>query len=63
MLSEADPLWAICVAPDARGGGWDENEFYATGMAEVESTLARARKLGLTASGTRALDFGCGAAA
>jgi SAM-dependent methyltransferase len=60
-LSEDDPLWAICVAPEARGGGWDAAEFYATGTAEVEAALARAGGLGLTASGARALDFGCGA--
>lgn len=60
-LAEADPLWAICVAPHARGGGWDENEFYATGAAEVEAALGRAAELGLTVSGARALDFGCGA--
>jgi arabinofuranan 3-O-arabinosyltransferase len=60
-LSEDDPLWAICVAPEARGGGWGDAEFYATGVAEVEATLARAAELGLTASGVRARDFGCGA--
>jgi SAM-dependent methyltransferase len=60
-LSEDDPLWAICVAPEARGGGWDDAEFYATGAAEVEAALTRAGELGLAASGARALDFGCGA--
>ncbi|MGD0700601.1 MAG: alpha-(1-_3)-arabinofuranosyltransferase family protein [Trebonia sp.] len=60
-LSEDDPLWAICVAPRARGGRWDDAEFYATGAAEVEAVLARAAELGLTAGGARALDFGCGA--
>jgi arabinofuranan 3-O-arabinosyltransferase len=60
-LSRDDPFWAICVDPEARGGGWDVTRFYATGAAEVEATLARARQLGLPASGARALDFGCGA--
>jgi arabinofuranan 3-O-arabinosyltransferase len=60
-LSEDDPLWAICVAPEARGGRWDDAAFYASGAAEVEAALARAGELGLTASGARALDFGCGA--
>jgi len=60
-LSEDDPLWAICVAPAAKGGGWDDAEFYATGAAEVEAALARAGQLGLAADGGRALDFGCGA--
>jgi SAM-dependent methyltransferase len=60
-LSRDDPFWAICVDPEARGGGWDVTRFYATGAAEVEATLARARQLRLSASGARALDFGCGA--
>jgi len=59
-LSQDDPLWAICVSAQARGGRWDVAEFYATGVAEVEATLARARQLGLPARGARALDFGCG---
>ena len=60
-FAEDDPLWAICVSPQARGGGWDVAEFYATGVAEVEETLARAGRLGMTVGGGRALDFGCGA--
>ena len=61
VLAADDPLWAICVSPQARGGGWDVTEFYATGVAEVEETLARAGRLGMTVGGGRALDFGCGA--
>jgi SAM-dependent methyltransferase len=60
-LSEEDPLWAILVTPQAKGGRWDVAEFYATGEAEVLAALARAAHYGLPASGARALDFGCGA--
>jgi arabinofuranan 3-O-arabinosyltransferase len=60
-LAEDDPLWAICVAPEAKHGGWDVAEFYATGAAEVDNVLSRAERFGMRVSGERALDFGCGA--
>jgi len=60
-LAEDDPLWAICVSPAARHGGWDVEAFYATGVDEIEATLARAKRLGLRTSGQSALDFGCAA--
>ncbi|NUU26106.1 MAG: class I SAM-dependent methyltransferase [Streptomycetaceae bacterium] len=60
VLAAADPLWAVCVTPEAKNGGWDPEAFYATGVAEVSATLARAAELGLPAAGGRALDLGCG---
>jgi SAM-dependent methyltransferase len=60
-LADADPLWAICVRPDARQGGWDTAAFYATGAAEIEAVLSSAGRHGLRTSGRQALDFGCGA--
>jgi arabinofuranan 3-O-arabinosyltransferase len=60
-LAEGDPLWAICVAPEAKHGGWDVARFYATGAAEVDAVLSRASELGMRVRGERALDFGCGA--
>lgn len=60
-LAESDPLWAICVKPEAKGGGWDVAAFYATGAAEIEAVLARGAQFGLRVSGQHALDFGCGA--
>jgi ubiquinone/menaquinone biosynthesis C-methylase UbiE len=59
-LAETDPLWAVCVVPGAKGNGWNVQEFYATGEQEVAESLARAAELGLSTSGSRALDFGCG---
>jgi SAM-dependent methyltransferase len=60
-LADADPLWAICVDPEARHGRWDPAAFFAKGAGEIEQTLARAGELGLPVSGNRVLDFGCGA--
>jgi SAM-dependent methyltransferase len=60
-LAQEDPLWAILVEPHARHGGWNRDEFYATGVREVSASLALAERLGMLASGQRALDFGCAA--
>ncbi|MCU1601063.1 MAG: hypothetical protein JWO22_1772 [Frankiales bacterium] len=60
-LGEQDPLWAVYVAPGKKGGGWDVDEFYATGQREVDASLSHASELGLTEVRGTALDFGCGA--
>jgi SAM-dependent methyltransferase len=55
-----DPYWAVLTDPKRKHGGWDPDSFFATGEAEVGSTLDIARGLGLPAAHQRALDFGCG---
>jgi SAM-dependent methyltransferase len=55
-----DPLYAILTEPEARGGGWDEDRFFATGRTDVEDALERVRAAGRTLGTDRALDFGCG---
>jgi SAM-dependent methyltransferase len=57
-LGERDPLWAVHVVPDKRGGRWDVEEFLATGRADVAAVMAW---LGRPARFGRVLDFGCGA--
>ena len=59
-LAEEDPLWAVCVDADRRGGRWDIGEFMATGRAEVGLAMDRLGELGLCSSRRSALDFGCG---
>lgn len=61
-LGTADPLWAVYVTKEARGGGWDVSEFLATGRREVDESWRRAA-LVLGSDVPRAavaLDFGCG---
>ncbi len=60
-LGAEDPLWAVCVAPGKRGGGWDEAGFLATGRAEVDAVVGWLDRLGLGGRWGRVLDFGCGA--
>jgi SAM-dependent methyltransferase len=60
MLGEDDPLWAILSQPDKRGGGWDTEEFFASGEYEVELLDAICGVLKVPVDRHRALDFGCG---
>jgi ubiquinone/menaquinone biosynthesis C-methylase UbiE len=55
-LGAADPFWAVLVRP----GGWELDEFLATGRADVAATQAWLAELCLPKRWGRALDFGCG---
>lgn len=60
-LGAEDPLWAVHVAPDKRGGRWDAAEFLALGRADVDRARELLGGLGLATTWNRVLDFGCGA--
>ena len=59
-LATLDPLWAIASRRDKRFGGWEHDEFFATGQQEFDAMLGPARERGLCAQRAAALDFGCG---
>lgn len=59
-LAQLDPHWAILTASGKRFGGWDSEEFFATGTAEANAFMLRVEELGLPQQRGRALDFGCG---
>ena len=58
-LGSDDPLGVILGYPERRND-WDADEFFRTGEAEIDATLARADPFGLPERRARALDFGCG---
>lgn len=60
-LSEVDLFWSILSDPAKRHGGWDEHEYLASGLVEVDMRLTRAAGLGHSGGWDHALDFGCGA--
>lgn len=59
-FGEQDPLWAILTDPARKGGRWTPDEFFATGVAEIEALMRDAQGFGLPRQRRRALDFGCG---
>jgi ubiquinone/menaquinone biosynthesis C-methylase UbiE len=59
-FGDEDPFFAVLSARDKRGGGWDPEEFFATGVREIGHVLAYLDELGVTPERGRALDFGCG---
>lgn len=53
-------MWAILSDPTKRGRGWDEDEFFATGVTEIDGLIERIEGHGMMAGPGAALDFGCG---
>jgi SAM-dependent methyltransferase len=60
-LGAEDPLWAVHVAPDKRGGRWEVEEFLDLGRQDVDRARGILTGLGLPTTWHRVLDFGCGA--
>lgn len=60
-LGAEDPLWAVLMKPGTRHGGWDVEDFLATGREEVDAALRHLATLRPRTQVRRALDFGCGA--
>ena len=59
-LAALDPYWAILTAPGKRFGGWDEDEFFASGTVAAAEVADEMERLGHPRERRRALDFGCG---
>jgi SAM-dependent methyltransferase len=60
-LANEDPFWAVLTESQKQGNRWAIDEFFATGVAEVEKDLAGIRAVAPGLRLGRALDFGCGA--
>ncbi|HSM78634.1 MAG TPA: hypothetical protein VLT57_13440, partial [Bryobacteraceae bacterium] len=61
MLGEQDPFWAIITAAGKENNGWDVDEFFSTGVAEIERVMQYVARQHPLPRRARALDFGCGA--
>jgi SAM-dependent methyltransferase len=59
--ARADPYWAILSDPDRKGGKWDVDEFYRSGVDEIRMVLGQLAARNLDLARGRCLDFGCGA--
>jgi SAM-dependent methyltransferase len=59
-LGKKDAMWAILTDPKKAGRKWKTDEFFASGVAEIEDILRYVDGLELHPPRGRALDFGCG---
>ena len=59
-LGGTDPLWAVLSRADKKGGRWAAEEFFATGVREIEALMKDLGSLGRVPGRRAALDFGCG---
>ena len=55
-----DPLFAVYTKAGTEGGGWDVDEFLASGQADVDGLVEQRRAAGVEFPAGPALDFGCG---
>ena len=59
-LAETDPLWAVLTESGKSKNRWSRDEFFATGVHEIDTLMATIQTLPVHLSYGRALDFGCG---
>ncbi len=59
-LGKNDPLWAILSYSNKKGNKWKLDEFFETGVKEIEKVLEYVESIGITIRYKKALDFGCG---
>lgn len=57
---KVDPFWSVLSAPDKKGNRWQVDEFFRTGVEEVDPLMEYVASLGVPLQKGRALDFGCG---
>src|SRR5437660_12935525 len=60
QFGKTDPLWAILSVPDKKGNRWRLDDFFDSGIQEIDSVIEYMKSLGLAVRHQRALDFGCG---
>ena len=56
-----DPFWAICGGRDKKNGGWEQREFFESGVVKIDEVVAVIDQHGFPLRRINALDFGCGA--
>lgn len=59
-LGQADPLWAILMESEKKGGNWKLEEFFEEGKNDVRSLMNDIDGMDIRLARNRALDFGCG---
>lgn len=60
-LAKKDPMWAILTNDNHKNGGWNRDQFFATGTREIDIIFDYLKsKNFIPTDNESALDFGCG---
>lgn len=59
-LGKHDPMWVVLTDPTKLGGRWKAEDFFPTGVAEINGIWAQLSALNVRVQSGAALDFGCG---
>jgi SAM-dependent methyltransferase len=59
-FARTDPMWAILMDPSKADGRWKADDFFQSGLAEVQAAMRSAKQYGVPREQAAALDFGCG---
>ena len=59
-LGASDPYWAVLTHADKKGGRWDKEQFFQTGVDEIAGIEDKLARLGTKHGRRLALDYGCG---
>jgi SAM-dependent methyltransferase len=59
--AQVDPYWAILSEPEHKGGKWDLDAFFQSGVEEIGLLLGQLDERNIKVARGRCLDFGCGA--
>jgi SAM-dependent methyltransferase len=59
-LARKDPFWDMLTWPGKDRGRWAPDEFFATGVSEIDDVMRYLDSLDVRLRTKRALDFGCG---
>ena len=59
-FAKTDPLWAILINREKRGNKWRIEDFFKTGLDEINGIMQEVESMNLKIGHGRALDFGCG---
>jgi len=59
-LGADDPMWAVLTDPTKTGNRWERDEFFASGVTEIEMIWQKLKRLNIEVRPGTAVDFGCG---
>lgn len=59
-FGKIDPLWATFSDPCKKGNKWQIEEYFATGVREIQAVMEYVKSVRTDVLNRKALDFGCG---